>query len=189
MMAMNEQLQNQDAHDGKQADAPAPKPDKPELPPHPTMAESLAYLRAHGVKINTKAGKARPVMIVGTSAPPQPEAAPAQVESKVEVPRQSTPGEPPQRLTMKERLAIMRADGVKITTDTGEARSMAIIGAASPPAPAPASASPPPPPSAPPAPPKRTAEQQSAIDLVARSKGREWAERHADLIIWQYESF
>ena len=36
---------------------------------------------------------------------------------------------------------------------------------------------------------KRTAEQQATIDRVAKSNGREWAERHADRIIWESENF
>jgi hypothetical protein len=36
--------------------------------------------------------------------------------------------------------------------------------------------------------PARTAEQQGVIDLVAKTHGQEWAERHAQLIIDQMES-
>ena len=36
---------------------------------------------------------------------------------------------------------------------------------------------------------KRTAEQQVVIDRVAQANGREWAERHADRIIWESEHF
>ena len=34
-------------------------------------------------------------------------------------------------------------------------------------------------------PPKRTAEEQSFIDVVARSHGKDWAEAHAELILDQ----
>ena len=37
--------------------------------------------------------------------------------------------------------------------------------------------------------PKRTPEQQAVLNLVAAAKGREWAERHADRIIWETENF
>ena len=37
--------------------------------------------------------------------------------------------------------------------------------------------------------PKRTAEQEVILDRIARVNAREWAERHADRIIWEAENF
>lgn len=77
----------------------------------------------------------------------------------------------------------LRAKGWEIGNDDDDSGGIAIIGAGPPPSepivPTPTENGPKP---------KRTPEEQSFIDVVARSHGREWAETHAELILNQARS-